>query len=649
MMSWWGGRKEEGDHPESNAASSATAAGTQAASAKKSKRVAALGSHHRRRLGGGGGAAVMGVVVGRGTPGRGSHPSQHDDFTATGTTTTSSPSPAVLVNETGTGIEVSVSDEVRSASSSRGNASGRHDDHDNINSFFSEDDDRHFWGGGGGNIPSVRSQLAARRKVHRAQFRTTTSTTLEGSHLASSPPPPSRANAALPPPSTAAADGVTSLYFGDRVGGPTLGRHRVPLFWKQQAVRAPTTTTTLRYQDTLFALRSLDPLREEKRFVRDEMEALDREIQALEGDRAILVQQLQHQQQQQKQQHTVVASAASASATSAVPSATTAPSSRSPLPLWDLYKLLASSSSSDRPSQGSAITAAVGLPASDFTDRSVWQERRGLCLTAALHNVSAREALLSKCGSTASALRAATTTNPSDVVVRIGPDTCRDGGAAATIQHISLLSGLTQTESGGFFLSRDASSKGKSYYWGHLPDRLFRRMKNAGMDPRRHACDHLAYLSTGPLGSYYAEFRSGERWWGSPAEGADDFHNLCSEWDITRAVFGPASTLYDAHGQHIVTTTSWILLGRDGRAAWKNLPARLHRKLERRLASETAPAEVSLGGCGSYFVRFWDGSTDYCLPAHAANACRKLESEGRTLTSIALHPDLPHDFIVRHT
>jgi hypothetical protein len=181
-------------------------------------------------------------------------------------------------------------------------------------------------------------------------------------------------------------------------------------------------------------------------------------------------------------------------------------------------------------------------------------------------------------------------------------------------------------------------------------------MKNAGMDPRHsHACD-LVYLSTGPMGAYYAEFRSGERWWGTAAEDTE-FDAICSEWDVCRVAFGPCSAIvasedgrdHDHHQHGHRHATSWIVLAQDGRVAWKNVPSRLHGKLERRLASEVAPGEVSLGPGGSYFVRFLDGTVDYCLTAAAARACRSIEATGSSIASVTLHAELSHDFIIRHT
>ena len=69
--------------------------------------------------------------------------------------------------------------------------------------------------------------------------------------------------------------------------------------------------------------------------------------------------------------------------------------------------------------------------------------------------------------------------------------------------------------------------------------------------------------------------------------------------------------------------------------------------LKSRLANEAAVEEVALGSGDSYFVRFLDGTVDYCLPAHMGVVCQKLEQEGSAVTSISLHPNLPYDFVIR--
>ena len=90
-------------------------------------------------------------------------------------------------------------------------------------------------------------------------------------------------------------------------------------------------------------------------------------------------------------------------------------------------------------------------------------------------------------------------------------------------------------------------------------------------------------------------------------------------------------------------------MGRDGRAAWKNIPSRLHQTLESRLANSAAPAEIALGTGDSYYVRFLDGTVDYCLPAELAVVCERIQKSGAVITDMALNPEVSHEFMVRHT
>lgn len=518
-------------------------------------------------------------------------------------TTASRPSSMMHVAETVSGIEVSFSS----------------DD----NALRSLPDERNE-----GTVVSLREQLYRRRKVHRAQYRVTESST-------------ATSIAAL---SKTASLSVDALVPSDL----SSGTHRVPLFaktLKKAKVKAKPgkgsgALPVVNYHQALQLLQSHD-VSDEAALLQEEVRNLATETHALGSDRTRLAQRSATLLASNQHHHSKPTPAGAGGPTAP------ASSSSAEVQFWDVHRLLASEK----------------VPSSGL-ERSRLQEQRGLCLTVSLHNPLAREAFLAKCGSTASFLRTAMQRSPDSpdggVVVSIRPETCRDGGAASTIQHLSLLAGgMSSNEAGGFFMSRDGSGGGshqthhsspsshsKAYYWGHLPDRLFRRMKNAGLDPKHHACD-LLYLSTGPMGAYYAEFRSGECWWGSTAEDTE-FDSLCCEWDVSRVAFGACNTLVDSLGQKH-HSTSWIVIGRDGRVAWKNLPSRLHNKLERRLASENAPAEVTLGPGGSYFIRFVDGAVDYCLPAVIARVCRSIEAKGLTITSISLHPELSHDFIVRHT
>jgi hypothetical protein len=367
--------------------------------------------------------------------------------------------------------------------------------------------------------------------------------------------------------------------------------HRVPLSGR------PSSISTMPYDDILFLLKSHEVV-DEVSCVREELTQMNAEIEALEEDRGFLEEKRLQLPGVPDREGGVNSSKSNA---------------------WDVHCLLSTSR----------------LPKLSAAVRDELQEHRGLSLTVCMHNEKAQEAFLSKCGYAAVNPQRYRNQTRGTAVVTLDPDNCRDGGAAATIQHVSLLKGSSETS---FFISRDS---GKACHWGHLPEKLFRRMKSAGLNPQRSLSD-LVYLSTGPLESYYAELRSGECWWGSPL-GDEDFHSICSEWDVFRVAFGSTTAVDAKH-----TITSWIILGRDGRAAWKNLPARLHSKLESRMANEAAPVEVSLGSGDSYFIRFLDGSFDFCLPATAAEVCRKLEQKGVGITSVSLHPELSHDFVIRH-
>ena len=389
----------------------------------------------------------------------------------------------------------------------------------------------------------------------------------------------------------------------------SVGRHRIPFFGKQPAGNS----TNALFDDVLFLLRSHE-VRDEFSCVREELAHMTDEIGALEKDRKRL------DQEALKLKH---AHSHSGGLSSLLSSDTDDITKKGGTHPWEIHRILAHEEAGKiSPEQRASL-----------------QSLRGMSLTVSLHNLNAREVFLSRCGCVSSNIRQQVAANG---LLQIIPSNCRDGGAAATVQHVTLLPGATGESA--FFISRD---KGKSYYWGHLPDRLFRRMKGKGGDPRHYASE-LLYLATGPKGCYYAMFRSGEAWWASLADDKE-FDAICRDknWDIHRVAFGAISTMQDRNGvKHV--TVPWIIIGRDGRVAWKNLPSRLHNKLESRLASEPAPVEVALGNGGSYFVRFLDGTTDYCLPAAAARACRSIEELGLSITSVSLHPELSHDFVIRH-
>jgi hypothetical protein len=312
--------------------------------------------------------------------------------------------------------------------------------------------------------------------------------------------------------------------------------------------------------------------------------------------------------------------------------------------LWNVSKSFPSFSPTGTPksrNKGVALNwdvrTILGSTALQEVEQLRLQAVRGNCLTLNMQNPNAREAFLSKCGNKHVKPLSNKRRAPG-YTVTLDPGNCKPGGAGATVRHVSVMSGGTGANAtSSFFISRDT---GKSFTWGRFPPKLFRRMKeNDNGD--------LVYLSTGPQGSYYAEFRSGECWWGSAVDD-NDFHSILQAWDVYRVVFGPIIAFEDERGNKHMTN-SWIILGRDGRAAWKNLPSRLHHQLESRLANQSTPAEVALGSGDSYYVRYLDNTQDYCLPAVVAEVCEHIELHGGSITDIALHPEISHDFVIRHT
>lgn len=317
---------------------------------------------------------------------------------------------------------------------------------------------------------------------------------------------------------------------------------------------------------------------------------------------------------------------------------------------WDVYTLLREDANKQNLLQ----------PA----ERAAYQRLRGNSMTVNLNNPRTQEMFVQKCGGKLHHIQRTRLFKDDDSIITLTPNNCRPQGAATTLQQVNLMAmdGYPTTHSttlnnsnNGFFVSRDA---GKSASWGRIPNKLFRRMKEEGERQTTGTIGDLCYLSTGPQGCYYAEFQSGECWWGSAVEDPE-FHQILLSWDVYRVAFGPIESLVveedtDDRGRResngrMIASNSWIILSRDGRAAWKNLPSRLSNRLQDRLADRAAPVEVSLGPGDSYFVRFLDGSVDYCLPAKVARVCERIEKRGGSITNLCLHPNISHDFVIRHT
>jgi hypothetical protein len=354
--------------------------------------------------------------------------------------------------------------------------------------------------------------------------------------------------------------------------------HRIPLFKTEREKPA------MLFDDVLFLLRSYEVV-DELTCVKDELSLMDLEMTAIRSDREDITEMVDKDDLDDPLTGSIT------------PSIFSKMGFRS----WDTHRQLL------------VRTASNSIQHESFSHmmRSQLQNERGLNFTVSIRNPKALESLMSKCGCKVSFLSQIIGSSSNSDVTLISPQSCRDGGAGATIQHLELISvplnDSDAVKTPSFVLTRDNA---KSYHYERLPEHLFRRMENQGESS--HYADNLIYLSTGPLGSYYAEFRNGEQWWGSAFRDDNfEFDTICRDWDIHRVVFGPLTFFDSGREEHSkqFLTTSWIILARDGKVAWKNVPVRLHNKLSNRLASESAPIEVSLGFGGAYFIRFLDGTT----------------------------------------
>jgi hypothetical protein len=382
---------------------------------------------------------------------------------------------------------------------------------------------------------------------------------------------------------------------------------------------------------------------DERSAVQQELVQLEAEIKALENDRSYL---------QKTLRNVTALTAANSNGGSVLTGRSSADGAAgqgglmmtvagSPSIEWDVHKILREDALKQQQQQ------------LQHSERMAFQKHRGNCITIHLHNPKTQELFVHKCGGKLQHIQRTRLFKNDDTIVTLSPSTCRPHGAATALQHVGLISA---DKYNGFYFSRDT---GRSQACGHVPNKLFRRMKQE----ERHDIGDLQYLSTGPHGCYYAEFHSGECWWGSAVEDSD-FHRVMQSWDVHRVAFGSIEYFEDDERQppsfrdgiiisssngKVIATNSWIVLSRDGRAAWKNIPPRLSQKLECRLASWSAPVEVSLGPGNSYFVRYLDGTIDYCLPAKLARVCDRIEKRGGVITNVCLHPDISHDFVIRHT
>jgi hypothetical protein len=416
--------------------------------------------------------------------------------------------------------------------------------------------------------------------------------------------------------------------------------------WKPKGHRIPLlgiTSADAAYSDALHMLKTI-PIVDERAAVQQELNLLDTEIFSLQHDRIWLEQGLETTTSSNSGK-TNRGSDSSSNSSSLMNKENIAVT-------WDTHKLLKDDASKKQPLS--------------VSERSALQKQRGNSMTIHLSNNRTQEIFVSKFGSKQHNSRSTCLFKNDASITTIVPNNSSSSAdtGTTTLQHVSLISPTSSSSSSrssgnsGLYFSQDA---GESANIGQLPNKLSQRFVDEieMADEGRPGIQDLAYLSTGSRGCYFAKFQSGECWWGSAVEDAN-FQHIMNAWDVYRVAFGPIKNIelgppgqQNSKGNNSNTksapTNSWIILSHDGKAAWKNLPSRLSNKLERGLANAAAPVEVSLGPGDSYFVRFLDGSIEYSLPSKIARVCERIEERGGNITNISLHPDICHDFVIRHT
>mmetsp|Transcript_8324 Transcript_8324/g.12820 ORF Transcript_8324/g.12820 Transcript_8324/m.12820 type:complete len:529 (+) Transcript_8324:58-1644(+) len=353
-------------------------------------------------------------------------------------------------------------------------------------------------------------------------------------------------------------------------------------------------------QDHIFLLQS-HVAKEELSSVQDECTRLDAELKALEDDRMELEHEFLRGPNKNNKADAMCMS------------------------LWDLNFLL----------REKRLSAGISKPSLKPEEIADLEKRRGQYWTLQLASKTTRDLLCTKMEQNV------LSRHKTRLMIEV-----------PKVAHVNLVPSGNKAGSTSFFFHTDS---GHSH--GQIPVRLQRRMKKSNIP-----IDALSYLSTGPNGAYYASFSSGHEWWGMSDL---DFLRLVQEWPVHRVAFGHATTVTNISSQlpNVVATNkspvnnkmkkrrlySWIITSRDGRVAFKNLPPRLAHLLDSRVADKSAPSEISLGPEGSYFIKFLDGSIDFCLPDFMMSACETIQKKGGKITNILLHPLLSKEFLIRHT
>lgn len=197
----------------------------------------------------------------------------------------------------------------------------------------------------------------------------------------------------------------------------------------------------------------------------------------------------------------------------------------------------------------------------------------------------------------------------------------RRSNSLNTVTHLTLVGD-------GFFMARENGGS----FWSGLPAALHSNLEKKGLNTQ----GAVKYMAAGPGGLYYADVGTGMWCSGKCSESFVEAMNEASSWgcSISRVAFA--------------SKYSWIVLYSDGSSTWEGLPTRLHNKLQSRNPRLSKPVEVTLGQNETWYVKFADGSHEYCLPSEVANTCKAYSDAGWQVSNVLLN-SANGDWLVRYS
>jgi hypothetical protein len=177
-----------------------------------------------------------------------------------------------------------------------------------------------------------------------------------------------------------------------------------------------------------------------------------------------------------------------------------------------------------------------------------------------------------------------------------------------TVKHVAVFDG-------GFFLSRDNDRS----TWSTLPGSLGSYLQSEN----RNIEGEVQYVAGGSTGAYYAMLNDEVCWSTQGLQDEDDFEAAVRKYRVKHVEFGENGC--------------WIVLYEGGRSAWsRGLPRELFNKLRSRNPRLPEASQVTLGPYETWFVRWADGKTDWCLPTHVSKLCDDVVSAGGEVTHVSL-------------